>query len=144
MNQKSISKILTGLGISVGVLAGLLFYIYIPMAINDLVKYAPEVEFLKWPSIIGVGVVSGVCYYALYQFLCICKQIGLLNSFCNENVLALRHIALAAMAVGILIVLGDIYLFVVGWLHPGLFLVSLFFIFVALAFAIVCFCLSSL
>lgn len=144
MKQKTISKTLKSLAIMIGVIGLLFFFVGIPYMVDYIIKWLPETEFLRYPALTGFGLIGIVCYYALFQFYTICQQIGYLNSFCKENVLALRNIGISAFGAGLLILLVSLYLLVVGYLHPTVMIISLFFIFVSVAFSIVCFSLSTL
>ena len=86
------------------------------------------------------------CIYAgIYsEDLSVIKNIEHNNSFCNDNVEHMKVIGHCAFIVGILIILGDLFVFVLGLLHPGLLLFSLIIIFIAGAFCVVSYSLSSL
>lgn len=144
MKQETISKTLKTLSFIIGAAGLLFFFIVIPYMIDSIIDYFPETEFLRYPAIMGFELIGIISYYALYQFYTICHQIGYLNSFCKENVLALRNIGISATGVGALILIGDIYLLIVGYLHPSVIIISLVFIFISIVFSIVCFSLSSL
>ena len=137
MKQETISKVLKGFSVVAGLFGGLFFFWFMPLVVDEIILYTPEAEFLRWPSLIGMSAVALVCYYALYQFLKVCKQIGEKNSFCHENVLSMKNIGMSAVLVGLLIVMGNLYLLCVGWLHPSMIITSIFFIFIASAFAFI-------
>ena len=144
MVNKKIARILRGFAYGSGVIGGLFFFWYMPLCIDEIVINASEVAFLEWPAKIGMFVIAFVCYFALYHFLKICTHIGNENSFCIENVVNMKNIGSAAFAVAMLILLGDVYLLIVGWLHPGIIIASFFFIFIALSFTVISYALSYL
>ena len=56
----------------------------------------------------------------------------------------MKNIGNAATIVTIIILLGDIWLLIAGWLHPFMIVVSLISIFIASSFAVISYALSYL
>lgn len=144
MKQETISKSLKSLALSIGIVGLVFFLIGVPYMIDLIIDMYPEVDFIRIPALSGFGMIAVVCYYALFQFYTITVQIGYQNSFCKENVLALRNIAIACLVIVGFILIGDLYLLIMGWLHPSIIICSLFVAFLSIAISIVCFSLSSL
>lgn len=144
MKQETISKSLKILAILIAIVGLVFFMIGVPYMIDFIIDMYPEVSFIRVPALVGFGVIGIVCYYALYQFYTITVQIGYKNSFCKENVLALKNMGISIGIIAGIILMGDFYLLVIGWLHPSIIICSVFVAFLSCAFSIVCFSLSSL
>lgn len=144
MKQGMISRLLRILCFLMGIIGVGFFFVFMPKLIDDFVCSYQEIAFLRYPAYFFLGGVVVTCYYILYQFYTITIQIGYMNSFCKENVLALKRMANASLGLIIIFILGDVYLLFVNWLHPFLLLCSFFFCFVIAVFMVICYCLSSL
>ena len=144
MNQMKISKILKLFSMMNAIIGGLFFFWYMPHIISDAAIEFSEVSFLEMPGKIGIWTIALLCYIALYYFWKICNEIGKENSFCEKNVLSMKYIGIIACLICILIFGGDVYMAVVGYLHPGLVILSFLFIFVGSGIAVICFSLSAL
>ena len=144
MVNKKIARILRGFAVTSGIIGGLFFFWYMPLCIDEIITGAPEVAFLGWPAKIGMFIIAFICYFALYHFLKICTHIENENSFCFENVVNMKIIGSSALVVALLTVLGDVYLLITGWLHPGIIIASFFFIFIVLSFTVISYALSYL
>ena len=144
MDQVKISKILKFFTILTAIVGGIFFFLFMPYMIHMAANEMKEVSYLEMPGKIGIWIIAILCYIALYYFWKICDEIGKENSFCNENVISMKHIGEIGCLVCVLILLGDIYMAVIGYLHPGLILVSFFFIFVGSGLSVICFALSLL
>ena len=143
MERNKIARVLYIYSILASILEGLFLLVFMPQEIGMIAKNE-EFALLKWPGIIGMYIIAIVCFYAVYRFLSVIKNIEHNNSFCHDNVEHMKVIGHCAFTVGILIILGDLFVFVLGLLHPGLLLFSLIIIFIAGAFCVVSYSLSSL
>lgn len=144
MKHEKIAKVLRAFSVAAGIIGGLLFFWFTPLYIDEIITMSPEVAFLGWPAKIGMWVIALVCYWALYHFFKVCAHIETGNSFCEDNVLNMKNIGNAAMLVAVLIFTGNLYLLFAGWLHPGIIIISFFFIFIAASFAVISYALSYL
>lgn len=144
MKQKTIAKVLTIFSVLSGIIGGLFFFWFLPLCIDEVIFLEPDIAFLRWPGKIMMWAVAGVCYYALYHFFRVCENIKQGNSFCYNNVVNMKNIGDAAFIVAGMIVAGDIYLLIVGWLHPGMIVVSLISVFIAASFMVISYALSYL
>ena len=144
MNQVTIAKVLRAFSVLAGIIGGLFFFWFMPLIIDEVILLDESVNFLGWPGKITMWIIAGICYYALYHFFKVCEHIERGNSFCYDNVVNMKNIGSAAFVVCLIILLADLYLFVVGWLHPGIIVASLFFIFIASSFAVISYALSFL
>lgn len=120
------------------------FFLYIPELIKELAVEMPEVAWLRWPGTIGIWSIAFLCYAALFIFWNMCTRIGRGNSFCMENSISMKKIGILALAAGVLIVAGDIFLAVTGYLNVAWFLASFFPAFAGAGISGICLSLSRL
>ena len=144
MNQVTIAKVLRVFSVLAGIIGGLFFFWFMPLIIDEIILIESSLELLRWPGKITMWIIAGVCYYALYHFFKVCEHIEHGNSFCCDNVNNMKNIGNAAFVVTVILLLGDIYLLVEGWLHPGMIVASLFFVFIAASFVVISYALAFL
>lgn len=144
MMQKKIAKKLVLFTFIVGLVGILFFFWYIPGLIAEMAIMMPEAAWLRWPGTIGIWVIALLCYLALWEFVKICNRIGADNSFSMENACSMKRIGNLAILTGLLILGGDFFLVVIGYLNGAWILASFFSMFIALGIAVLCRALSSL
>lgn len=144
MDQKKIANGLKAFCIFVAVVGAIFFFFYIPMRIGELAVMFPEAAFLKWPGIFGVWVIAVLCYIALMNFWTICTRIGDDNSFCVENAVAMKRMAMMAFIIVGLITAAMIFIGILGFLGIAYFMVYFFVACVAAGVGVVCMALSML
>lgn len=144
MEQKTIAKLLKIFSVITAIIGGIFFFWYLPVIICQAAEMIDEAAFLKIPAILCVIFIACLCYSALWNFWKICTQIGNNNSFCKENAQSMKNIGGLAFAVLIIILLGTLFLLIIGFLNAAWFFVCLFMSFVACGIAVICFALSKL
>lgn len=90
----------------VGLVGAAVFFVLAPMMLRRFVLLHPAQDVWFWPALLYTWLIGGVCYAALWHFWKICRQIGRDHSFCMENAASLRWIAMLAVLVGGLLILG--------------------------------------
>ncbi len=142
MNQKNLALWLKIIVIGVGI-AGLLIYFWLlPTIGKDLA--VEEFKHLYWPYLITIWVTAVPIYWALVLAWKIFTNIGLDNSFCEENAHYLKKISiLAACDCAYFFIMTVIGTFLKA-VHPGILLIALFAIFTGIAIAVATAALSHL
>ncbi|MBQ4384065.1 MAG: DUF2975 domain-containing protein [Firmicutes bacterium] len=142
MNQKNLALWLKIIVIGVGI-AGLLIYFWLlPTIGKDLA--VEEFKHLYWPYLITIWVTAVPIYWALVLAWKIFTNIGLDNSFCEENAHYLKKISiLAACDCAYFFIMTVIGTFL-NAVHPGILLIALFAIFTGIAIAVATAALSHL
>lgn len=144
MEQKHVARKLKMFTAVTIVVAGLFFFVYLPVLIGELADSMPEAAWLRWPGTVSVWIIALVLYAALLFFWRICTRIGEGNSFCRENMLDMKRIGICAFVVWGAIVIGVIFLAVIHYLNAAWLAVAFFTGFAACGIGVICFCLSKL
>ena len=144
MDQKKIANGLKVFCVLVAVVGAVFFFLYIPFRIGELAELFPEAAFLKVPGIIGVWGIAILCYIALWNFWTICTRIGEDNSFCVENAVAMKRMAMMAFTIVGLVTAAMIFIAILGFLGMAYFMVWFFVACVAAGVGVVCYALSLL
>ena len=97
MNQKKISLFLSAADMLAAL--GILFLagIYAPAIAAEsrfLYQDIPGIDALYWTGLAGVWSESALFLLALFEYFRVCRRIGKNQSFCQENVKCLYHIAM--------------------------------------------------
>lgn len=144
MEQKTIAKYLKIFSIMIAIIGAIFFFWYLPVIICQTAEMFEEAAFLKIPAILCTLFIACLCYIALGNFWKICTQIGNNNSFCIENAQSMKNIGCLACIVFIMILLGTLFLLLIGFLNAAWFFVCFFIASVACGMTIICLALSKL
>jgi hypothetical protein len=137
MNQKSLANWIKAIVIGVG-LGGIMVYFWLdmildPTVISDIAGY--EVSTLPWNILILITLIP--CYGVLVFVWKIAHQVELDNSFSFQNVGYLKWIMLLCLSIAVIFFCGNIILLIMNINHPSIFILSIFFCFVAIAIGII-------
>ncbi len=144
MNQRTLSNWLKGIVIGLGICGIFLFAVLLPYLVHGEIEASPELSrtFITW--MITIWVLGIACYAVLVFCWKIAANIGRDNSFCDENAHLLKLISvMAVIDCVILFVANVVYLFL-NISHPGIFIASMFVIFIGIAIAVTTAALSHL
>lgn len=144
MNQKKLSGWLKVVVIG-SALCGLVVYcVILPLLGRDAVQAYPEFSHFFWPWLIFLWGTALPCSAALVCVWQMAGEIGRDKSFCLENARRLRLVAhLAAGDAGYFFI-GNVAFLLLNMNHPGVFLLSLFFVFAGIAISVAAAALSHL
>lgn len=124
---------------------GLIIYLWIVPALGkNLAEMYPECAGAYLPWLIFILATGIPCYTALFFAWKIASNIGADNSFCTDNGLLMKRIAKLASADGIFFFLGNIILLFAGINHPGIVIVSLLVMCIAMGISVAASALSHL
>lgn len=144
MNHNQLAKQLKVVIIGVAVF-GLLVYLWIvPMLGKGIADMYPEFShaYLPWLAFL---LATGIpCFTALFFAWKIASNIGTDHSFCTDNGLLMKRISKLASADGIFFFLGNIVLLFAGINHPGIVIVSLLVMCIAMGISVAASALSHL
>lgn len=126
MKQNNIAKRLRWMTIGVAVLGLITCFALIPFIGNELISQKGEI-YRDWyyPWLFLCWAVAAPCYYILFQFWGIVKEIGNDNAFCRENVERLKKISQSAILAFVILFLGNTIYFIKGWNQLGSFLLCM-------------------
>ncbi len=144
MTQKSLSKWLKGIIVSLA-LCGLIVYAgLLPLVFGDLQAEYPEFAsaFRIWMPFLVLTAVP--CYLVLLAGWKIAANIGKDRSFSSENAVLLQRISAYLAADAAYFFVGNVILFLLNWNHPATLLLSCLVDFACVIAAIVAACLSHL
>lgn len=124
MSQKNLAFLLKLIGICLGLMGAVVYFIVLPnfgrhLSING------DLESFYWPWLLFLWGTGIPCYGALFEFWGICSEIKKDNSFCEENALRLRTISILILGDVGYFFLGNVVLILLNMNHPGVFLLSL-------------------
>lgn len=144
MKHKTFSTQLKGILIGIA-LCGILIYLWIvPTFGKDIAEMNPEFNNAYIPWLFFLEVTGLPCYAALFFAWKIFDNIGRDNAFCKDNGRYMKWISTLALGDGIYFLLGNIILLLFSINHPGILILSLFLVFVALGISIAAAALSHL
>lgn len=112
MNHQRLSMLLTAAGIVVILVWAAAFLVLLPVAADECKVMYPEYASLYVPGLILGEVFGAVVLACLILYLSIARRIGRNESFCNENVKALKLISLligvcALMLLAVPLMIGE-------------------------------------
>lgn len=145
MNQENLAKYLRAITIGVGVLGLFLCFWLFPFLGKELISQK-GVSYEEWyyPWLFLCWAVVLPCYFILFQFWGIVKEIGNDNSFCQENVVRLKKISQSCMVSLLILFVGNIVYFIMGWNQLGAFLLCMVIVCAGLVLAVLSAALSHL
>ena len=137
MNQKSLANWIKAIVIGVGI-GGAMVYLWLDMIIDpatiaNFTGY--EVSTLPWNILILITLIP--CYGVLFFVWKIAHQVELDNSFSFQNVNYLKWIMLLCLSIAVIFFCGNIILLITNLNHPSIFILSIFFCFLAIAIGII-------
>lgn len=144
MKHMNMGRWLKGVAIATGIIGALGFFVVLPVYARIISRRIPEFEPAALPWLIFFWIMAVPCYLALYQFWCICREIGQDNSFCTENVRALHRIALWALVDCGICLAGNVIFSLVGFSTAFVFLLFLLIVFIGAVIAVMCEALARL
>lgn len=144
MNLLKLAKWLKTILAGVAVCAAVLYFYIIPFWGKDIAVANPEFSNRYWPWLLFLWITAIPFYFGLLLGWQIACEIGKDNSFSKKNSLLLQRISyLAAFDSGFFFIGNIVFLFL-NINHPGIVLLSLFVVFIGIAFAVVSAALSHL
>ena len=144
MNHNKLATQLKAVIIGVAIL-GLMVYLWIvPTLGQNMADMFPECADAYMPWLIFILATGIPCYTALIFAWKIAANIGNDHSFCRENGILMKRIARLATADGIFFFLGNIVLLFAGINHPGIVIVSLLVVCIAMGISVAASALSHL
>ena len=144
MSQKNCANILKIIVVLAFIgIAAVYFGVAPKIAFNTAENY-PEFAFALWPWLSFVLISCVPVFWALAEAWGIFTRIGNDRSFCRENAVSMRRIAILAAAESAYLLLGDIAMAVFVINHPGIFLFILILAVIAVMVCGVCWALSLL
>ncbi|MGP4040169.1 DUF2975 domain-containing protein [Gracilibacillus sp. D59] len=113
----------------------LLFFI-LPRLANETAQRFTEFAYLQYPVLIGLYVSAIRFYFALYQSFRLLIYIENKIAFSDFSVRAIKYIKYCAISIGILYVLGMMFLFSQDALHPGILIMGVIIMTASFVFAL--------
>lgn len=144
MKQTELVKWLKIIIVFAALLGLFLCFVLAPNIGKDTAAMYPEVDYMFWPCLIFIWITAIPFYIALYKGWLMCKEISKDNSFCLDNAKRLKDIGKLALFESIFYFVGMIILLNMNLLHPSIFFMMVFIIFVGISIGIVSFALSHL
>ena len=106
MNYKKLSALLLIAG-ALALIGGVaVFFVYAPLAGQEIRAGAPQYAHLFWPALAYLWLIACVYMAALGEYMRISLRIGHGQSFCRENVHAMQRISRFLLAAALLWPLG--------------------------------------
>lgn len=144
MKQKNLALWLKGIVIGIAVAGLIVLLLIVPAFGKSVVEDAPEYAGAYYPWLAFLWLCAVPCYYALYLGWKIAVNIGANKSFSMENANLLKRISALAIGDGVFFFVGNIALLFLNFSHPGVTLMSLLVVFVAVAISVIAASLSHL
>lgn len=98
---------------------------WLPSIANYFAETAPEFSYLKYPVLFGIYFTTIPFFFALYQAFKLLKYIDTNSSFSTLSVTALNNIKLCAIIIGVLYIIGIVFLDFQGAGQPGISLLGI-------------------
>lgn len=144
MKHKTLSTRLKWILIGIALCGALIHLWIIPTFGQNIAEIFPECADAYIPWLIFLEVTGVPCCIALFFAWKIFDNIGQDNAFCKENGRYMKWISTLALGDGIYFLLGNIVLLLFSINHPGVIIVSLFLVFVAIGISVAAGALSHL
>jgi hypothetical protein len=144
MDQTKLSKWLKTSIVGIAICCAFIYYYIFPFWGKDIVIANPEFSNRYWPWLIFLWITAIPLYIGLFFGWIIASEIGKDNSFSERNALLLKRISYLAAADSSFFFIGNIILLFYNMNHPGIVLLSLFVVFIGIAFAVASASLSHL
>ncbi|MGM8215277.1 DUF2975 domain-containing protein [Bacillaceae bacterium W0354] len=120
----------------VGLVVLALCIFWLPWAANSLAEMYPEYIYLKYPLLIGIYATTLPFFYGLYQGLKLLNYIDQNNPFSERSVIALKYIKYCAIVIGVLYIIGIIFLITQSAGNPGILLLGILIAFASIVIAV--------
>lgn len=144
MKQSEIAKWLKAISIAIAIMGIFFFFLVVPILAGQMKTEYPEVAFLYWPGLCYGWLIAAGCYYILYQFWKVAKEIGNDNSFSLENCSSFVKMSRMALIMALIWFIGLLILSICKWMNPGILILMLLAIFISLVISILTAALSHL
>ena len=144
MDQKKLSRWLKAMCLLIAVCGIVVYAGIIPFYGASIAEANPEFAFAYWPWLVFLWGTAVPCYIALFIAWKVFDRIGNDESFCEENAKGLRKISVLAVIDVVYFFIGGLILMFANMSHPGVFLLSLLFVALGIAVAVVSAALSHL
>lgn len=118
MKRIEISKWLKSITILLACMGAAILAVVVPNIAAECKQSYPELSYLYWPAMYYVWTVFAGCYGILIFFWRVCSQIGKGNAFSKENAQYFVWISRIALAIGVILFGGIVYLGWNNWLNP--------------------------
>ncbi|MCA1053706.1 DUF2975 domain-containing protein [Rossellomorea aquimaris] len=96
----------------------------------------PEFAFLKWPILLGLYSTEIPFFLGLYKAYKLVVSIDTRKAFTIESVNNLRMIKCCAWIISVVYIIGALYLFLQGALHPGIALIGMVIVFASVTISV--------
>ncbi|WAA12687.1 DUF2975 domain-containing protein [Fervidibacillus halotolerans] len=120
----------------IGTVVLLLSAFVLPYLANKVAHDFPEYAYLKYPVLIGMYLTTVPFYLALYQAYNLLNLIKQNNAFSEGAVIALRFIKYCAATIGVMYILGMIFLGTQNALHPSIFILGVVILFTCIVISV--------
>lgn len=144
MQQKEIASWLKGITIIIACMGAVFFLWMLPVRLREVRELYPEAGVLYVPGLVYCAVTAVICYAILYQFWKVCRQIGVDNSFSEENARSLKIMSRLSVLMSLLWFCGLLAAALAGCMHVGIMMRMLFVVFAGIVFGICTAALSHL
>lgn len=144
MNQANLSKWLKAIAIAISIILTLILLVIVPQMAKEIVWNNPEFSNLYYIWLFFIWTMGIPCYFVVVLFWMISNEIGNNNSFSDKNINSLIWISRLTLFDTIYCFIGNLILFLLNMSHPGILIMFLFVIFIAIVIAIVSAALSHL
>lgn len=145
MNQENLAKYLQAITIGVALLGLILCFCVIPIVGKELIAQKGA-TYNDWyyPWLILCWIMAVPCYLALFQFWGVAKEISKDNSFSDENAIHLKKISHLCVVAILILFVGNIAYFIIGWNQLGCFLLCMVIVCAGLVLSVLSAALSHL
>ena len=144
MTQKNLAGWLKAIIIGLVVLALLVYGLLIPFIGRGIVESAPEFQSWFVPWLVFAWATAVPCFIAAFFAWKVAVNIGQDHSFCMENSVLLRRIAILAAVDSALVFVGDVVFILLGMNHASSAIALLMVVFLGAAVSVACAALSHL
>lgn len=120
----------------VGLIVLGLCILWLPYQANFFAEMAPEYAHLKYPLLFGIYATAIPFFVALFQGLKLLRYIDKKQAFTDLSVGSLKNISYSAAVIGILYMVGIIFVVSQNAGHPGIVLMGLVIIFTMIVIAV--------
>lgn len=117
---------------------------WLPQMATYFAKSAPEFAHLRYPLLIGIYLTTLPFFMALYQAFLLLRHIDQDKPFSNPSVHALKIIKICALSIGILYIIGLVFIHTENAGQPGISLLALMITFASFIISVVAAILQSL
>ncbi len=142
MSQKDLSRLLTGVFMSMGICGLVVFGYFVPELLKTFLKDVDCGAYAAWLTLSFVSAVP--CYLVLFCGLRVAKEIGRDNSFSVINSRLLKETAIFAAVDCVIVFAGSSIFYLLGFSSVNLEILSLLIVFTGIVIIVVASVLSHL